>query len=60
MGITESVSPAFVPETDSIPGAVIDVQTFGDFLGFNPHCHILLTDGRFYGDREMFRVVPLI
>jgi hypothetical protein len=49
-----------VSETDPIPGAVIDVQTFGDFLGFNPHCHILLTDGRFYGDREMFRVVPLI
>ncbi|MFZ3115927.1 MAG: hypothetical protein WA133_02490 [Syntrophales bacterium] len=26
---------------DPIPGAVIAVQTFGDFLGFNPHCHIL-------------------
>ena len=22
-------------------------QTFGDFLGFNPHCHILVTDGCF-------------
>ena len=47
-----------VPETDPIPGAVIAVQTFGDFLGFNPHCHILVTDGCFYGSRGMFRVAP--
>jgi hypothetical protein len=47
-----------VPETDPIPGAVIVVQTFGDFLGFNPHCHILVTDGFFYGDGGMFRVAP--
>ena len=39
-----------VPENDPIPGAVIAVQTFGDFLGFNPHCHILVTDGCFYGN----------
>ncbi|MDI9569908.1 MAG: transposase [Pseudomonadota bacterium] len=31
------------------------MQTFGDFLGFNPHCHILVTDGCFYGTRGMFR-----
>ena len=47
-----------VPEREPIPGAVIAVQTFGDFLGFNPHCHILLTDGCFYGDKRMFRVAP--
>ena len=47
---------AAVPESDPTPGAVIAVQTFGDFLGFNPHCHILVTDGCFYGDRGMFRV----
>jgi hypothetical protein len=34
------------------------MQTFGDFLGFNPHCHILVTDGCFYGSRGMFRVAP--
>ena len=34
------------------------MQTFGDFLGFNPHCHILVTDGCFYGRRGMFRVAP--
>jgi hypothetical protein len=44
-----------VPETDPIPGAVIAMQTFGDFLGFNPHCHILVTDGCFYGN-GMFRI----
>ncbi len=47
-----------VPEKEPIPGAVIAVQTFGDFLGFHPHCHILLTDGCFYGERGMFRVAP--
>jgi hypothetical protein len=36
---------------DRIPGAIIAVQTFGDFLGFNPHTHILVTDGCFYGSR---------
>ena len=36
-------------------GAVIAIQTFGDFLGFNPHCHVLCTDGGFYG-KGMFRV----
>ena len=46
------------PQDDPIPGAVIAVQTFGDFLGFNPHCHILVTDGCFYGDGGMFRVAP--
>jgi hypothetical protein len=40
-----------------IPGAVIAIQTFGDFLGFNPHCHVLVTDGCFYG-KGMFRVAP--
>jgi hypothetical protein len=47
-----------VPENNPIPGASIAIQTFGDFLGFNPHCHILVTDGCFYGDNGMFRVAP--
>ncbi|MBW2660890.1 MAG: transposase [Deltaproteobacteria bacterium] len=46
-----------VPESDAVPGAVIAIQTFGDLLGFNPHCHIFCTDGCFYGNR-MFRVAP--
>jgi 7-keto-8-aminopelargonate synthetase-like enzyme len=38
-----------------ILGVVIAIQSFGDFLGFNPHCHILVTDGCFYGN-GMFRI----
>ena len=49
---------AVVPENDPIPGAVIAMQTFGDFLGYNPHTHILVTDGCFYGNKGMFRVAP--
>jgi site-specific recombinase XerC len=32
------------------------MQIFGNFLGFNPHCHVLVTDGCFYGNKGMFRV----
>jgi len=46
-----------VPEQEAVPGAVIAIQTFGDFLGFNPHLHILCSDGCFYGE-GMFRVAP--
>jgi hypothetical protein len=46
-----------VPQGDGVPGAVIAIQTFGDFLGFNPHCHILCTDGCFDG-KGLFRVAP--
>jgi len=47
-----------IPEWNPIPGAVIAMQTFGDFLGFNPHAHVLVTDACFYGNKGMFRVVP--
>ena len=40
-----------------MPGAAVAIQSFGDFLGFNPHCHILSTDGCFYGN-GMFKVAP--
>ena len=46
-----------VPQGDAMSGAVIAIQTFGDFLGFHPHCHVLCTDGCFYG-KGVFRVVP--
>ena len=32
----------------AVPGAVIAIQTFGDFLGFNSHLHILISDGCFH------------
>ena len=47
-----------VPEEDAVPGAVIAIHTFGDFLGWHPHLHVLCTDGCFYGN-GMFRVAPL-
>ena len=46
-----------VAEEDAVPGGVIAIQSFGDFLGFNPHLHVLSTDGCFY-DQGMFRVAP--
>jgi len=32
------------------PAAVAVIQTFGDYLSFNPHMHILVADGCFGGD----------
>ena len=31
-----------------MPGAIVAIQTFGDIFHFDPHCHILITDGCFY------------
>ena len=47
-----------VPENNAVPGVVIAIHTFGDFLGWHPHLHVLCTDGCFYGN-GMFRVSPL-
>jgi hypothetical protein len=38
-----------------VPGCVIVVQTFGEFLNFNPHLHIIASDGCFYGNDEFMR-----
>jgi hypothetical protein len=46
-----------VSEEEAVPGAVIAIQSFGDFLGFNSHLHVLASDGCFYG-QGMFRVAP--
>ena len=46
-----------VPYEDAVPGAVNAIQSFGDFLNFNPHLHIIATDGCFYGDGS-FMVCP--
>jgi hypothetical protein len=46
-----------VPEEKAMPGAVVAIHSFGDFLGFHPHLHVLGTDGCFYGE-GMFRVAP--
>ena len=31
-------------DEDAVPGAVITVQSFSDFLGFNCHLHVIATD----------------
>ena len=49
--------PARGGKKDAVPGSVVAIQSFGDFLGFNPHLHVLSTDGCFYG-QGMFRVAP--
>jgi hypothetical protein len=46
-----------VPYEFAVPGAVIAIQSFGDFLNFNPHLHIIATDGCFYGNGS-FMVCP--
>ncbi|MCP4184316.1 MAG: IS91 family transposase, partial [Hyphomicrobiales bacterium] len=46
-----------VPYEDATPGAAIAVQSFGDFQNFNPHLHIISTDGCFYGNGA-FMVCP--
>jgi len=49
--------PARGWKKDVVPGSVVAIQSFGYFLGFNPHLHALSTDGCFYG-HVMFRVAP--
>ena len=43
---------------EASPAAVAVIQTFGDYLSFNPHMHILAADGCFGGDG--FFYVPSI
>jgi hypothetical protein len=46
-----------VPCDDAKAGAAIAVQSFGDFQNFNPHLHVLATDGCFYNE-DAFMVCP--
>ena len=49
-----------VPYEDAVAGAVIAVQSFGDFLGFNSHLHVICTDppeADFYGNGS-FKACP--
>jgi len=47
-----------VPHDDAKPGAAIAVQSFGDFQNFNPHLHLLATDGCFYNDATCMVCTP--
>jgi hypothetical protein len=39
-------------QSGGVAGATIAVQTYGDFLNFNPHLHAIVTDGYFLSDGE--------
>ncbi|MBU4143111.1 transposase [Patescibacteria group bacterium] len=49
-----------VPENDPTCGNVIAIQTFGDLLGYNPHCQILVRDGCFSGNGMFIKKSYLI
>ena len=45
------------PYEDAEPGVVAAIQSFGDFLEFHPHFHVISSDGCFYGEGS-FMVSP--
>lgn len=47
-----------VSDEDAVPCASIAVQTYGDFLNFNPHLHAIVADGCFLNDGS-FRIAPV-
>ena len=46
-------------QKDTLPGAVIAIQTFGDLLGYHPHLHVLISDGCFH-ESGLLIVAPAI
>ncbi|MBL7218168.1 MAG: transposase zinc-binding domain-containing protein [Desulfobacteraceae bacterium] len=49
-----------IRDQKAVPGAVVAIQTFGDFpRGFHPHLHILVSDGCFH-ENGMFSVSPTV
>ncbi len=46
-----------VSHGNAAPGASIAVQTYGDFLNFNPHLHAIVSDGCFLKNGN-FSVAP--
>ena len=49
-----------VRNSKAVPGAVVAIQTFGDFpVRFHPHLHILISGGCFHAN-GMFSVSPTV
>ncbi len=46
-----------VPDNSAVPVASNAVQTYGDFLNFNPHLHAIVSDGCFL-DSGDFHMAP--
>ena len=42
-----------VLDEGAVAGAVIAIQSFSDFLGFNPHAHVIVSDGLFLAVRVL-------
>jgi hypothetical protein len=42
---------------DGIPGVIMTIHTFGEYLDFHPHIHALVADGLFHKD-GWFQVLP--
>ncbi len=59
MGGSESVLHNRCADDMAVPGAIVAIQTFGDFLWFHPHLHILVSDGCFHKN-GMFSVSPAV
>ena len=47
-----------VSKEDTMPAAISSIQTFGDFLGFNQHLHILAADGCFKDNGTFYAAGP--
>jgi hypothetical protein len=51
IGLSWKVLSAYLKQPvafdDAVPGAAIAVHSFGDFVQFNPHLHLIVTDGCF-------------
>lgn len=54
--ISEYLQPAS-PAVGLRPAAVNAIQTFGDFLGYNPHCHMRVAHDAFH-ENGAFTVAP--
>ena len=48
--VTRAFLKSAVPREEAVPGASIAIQTYGDFLNYNPHLHAIVTDGCFLPD----------
>jgi hypothetical protein len=50
---------SFAKHKAAVPGAVIAIQIFGDMLGYNPHLHVLISDGCFH-ESGLLTLAPAI
>jgi hypothetical protein len=45
-------------QPEGIPGVVMAIHTFGEYLDFHPHLHALVADGLFVREQGRFHVLP--